>query len=114
MGRVILQKVNAGFRVHIDIEHSKITIKILEGEKAGTSHPQRQPSNYERNQHDLDDKDVADIQAIIPLLGGCHFFTSRGSKYFPSTNMTPPPLSSSQENRDPLSGPAENHDIHLQ
>ena len=92
MGRVILQKVNAGFRVHIDIEHSKITIKIpLEGEKAGTSHPQRQPSNYERNQHDLDDKDVADIQAIIPLLGGCHFFTSRGSKYFPSTNMTPPP-----------------------
>ena len=33
MGRVILQKVNAGFRVHIDIEHSKTTIKIpLEGE----------------------------------------------------------------------------------
>ena len=83
----------------------------MEGEKAGTSHPQRQPSNYERNQHDLDDKDVADIQAIIPLLGGCHFFTSRGSKYFPSTNMTPPPLSSSQENRDPLSGTTENHDI---
>ena len=71
MGKDISQKLEAGFKIYININESKIILKRpQEGERAGSSKKTTddQPpisSQVDTDENELDDKAIDDIQSLI-------------------------------------------------